>query len=167
MRRIYIPILLLLAAALVPADADAGGNHFRGVLTGFQEPPAVSSEGMGLFRGNLRSGGDELQFEFSYDGLEGQVLQAHLHLGQHGVNGGISIFLCTNLGNGPAGTPACPPPPATITGTLSADDVIGPVPQGIAPGEWEEVKRALRAGKVYANVHSDKFPGGEIRGQLH
>jgi hypothetical protein len=40
--------------------------------------------------------------------MEGDVLPTHIHLGQHGVNGGISVFLCTNLGNGPAGTPTCP-----------------------------------------------------------
>ena len=141
-------------------------HHVRAELASTEEVAALSTTGHGLFRSTLSNDGKALTWELRYDDLEGEVLQAHLHLGQRGVNGGISIFLCTNLGNGPAGTPACPPPPATITGTLSADDVIGPVPQGIAPGEWEEVKRALRAGKVYANVHTDKHPGGEIRGQL-
>jgi hypothetical protein len=41
------------------------------------------------------------------------------------------VFLCTNLGNGPAGTQACPAAPATITGTLRPADVIGPTGQGI------------------------------------
>jgi hypothetical protein len=144
MRKALVPALLLLLAALIPADADARGNHFRAVLTGFQEVPAISTEGLGLFRGFLRPSTDELEFEFSYDGLEGEILQAHLHLGQSGVNGGIAIFLCSNLGNGPAGTPECPPPPATISGSLSADDVVGPTGQGIQPGEWDEVEPLFR-----------------------
>jgi hypothetical protein len=53
----------------------------------------------GPFRGHLRSSGDELEFELSYAQPEGEVAQTHLHFGQHGVNGGISIFLCSNLGN--------------------------------------------------------------------
>jgi len=44
--------------------------------------------------------------------------------------------------------------------------VIGPAGQGIAAGEFAELLAAIRAGKTYANVHSAKFPGGEIRAQL-
>ena len=50
------------------------------------------------------------------------------------------------LGNGPAGTPPCPPGPASVEGTIEADDVIGPAAQGIAPGELGELMRAIRAG---------------------
>ena len=53
-----------------------------------------------------------------------------------------------------------------MTGTLEADDVIGPADQGIAAGEFSELVAAIRAGATYANVHSTKYPGGEIRAQL-
>jgi CHRD domain len=56
--------------------------------------------------------------------------------------------------------------PATISGTATADDVVGPTGQGIAPGEFDEVLDAIRAGVTYANVHSSTFGGGEIRAQL-
>ena len=64
-----------------------------------------------------------IEWELSYADLEGAVQQAHIHFGQKGVNGRISVFLCTNLGNGPAGTQPCPAPPATISGTIVAADV--------------------------------------------
>ena len=38
--------------------------------------------------------------------------------------------------------------------------------QGAAPGELFSVLRGIRGGVVYANVHTDIFPGGEIRGHL-
>ena len=76
------------------------------------------------------------------------------------------MFFCTNLGNGPAGTQACPPAPATISGTIRPADVIGPVGQGISAGEFGELVSAIRAGKTYANVHTQERPGGEIRAQL-
>ena len=51
--------------------------------------------------------------KLSYDALEGTVTQAHVHFGQKSVNGGISFFLCSNLGNGPprhAGLPGADRP---------------------------------------------------------
>jgi len=98
--------------------------------------------------------------------MEGTVTQAHIHLGQKSVNGGISVFLCSNLPAPPPGTPACPPAPATVTATIEPSDVIGPAGQGIAAGELNELLRAMRAGVTCANVHTTLFPGGEIRGQV-
>jgi CHRD domain len=53
-----------------------------------------------------------------------------------------------------------------VTGVIDAADVSGPADQGIAAGELTEVIRALRAGAVYANVHTEKYRSGEIRGQV-
>ncbi len=133
-------------------------------LRGFEEVPAVSTRGTGTFVAEL--GPDSLVYELSYADLEGQVQQAHIHFGQARVNGGISVFLCTNLGNGPEGTQECPNPPATVTGEIVPDDVIGPEGQGITEGEFDELAAAIRRGVAYVNVHSDLHPGGEIRGQL-
>ncbi len=47
-----------------------------------------------------------------------------------------------------------------------AGDVIGPALQGIAVGEFDELVEAIEDRLTYVNVHSDVFPGGEIRGQL-
>ena len=71
-----------------------------------------------------------------------------------------------DLGNGPAGTQACPPSPATVTGTIRPADVIGPAGQGITAGQFAELVAAIRAGATYVNVHSSTYPGGEIRAQL-
>ena len=59
-----------------------------------------------------------------------------------------------------------PGPGGTVEGVIDMPDVIGPAAQGIAAGELREVIRALRKGYVYANVHTTKYPGGEIRGQV-
>ena len=136
------------------------------VLRGFEEVPALSTLGHGTFTATINADGSEMTYELQYSRLSGPATQAHLHFGQKGVSGGIMIFLCSNLGNGPVGTQACPDE-GTITGTIHASDVVGSaVAQGVAPGELFAPLRGLRGGVVYANVHSVMFPGGEIRGQV-
>jgi hypothetical protein len=157
------------ALAVSPAAEGNGGSSrvIDARLSGYQENPlALSSSGAGHFRMKVDKAAGTISYKLSYDGLEGAVTQAHIHLGSKSQVGGVSVFLCTNLGNGPAGTQACPPAPATITGTIVAADVIGPAGQGIAAGEFAELLAAIRANSTYVNVHSTLYPVGEIRSQL-
>ena len=157
---------LAVTGSVALAGGGGGEGGAKGWLSGYQEVPAVSTAANGQFQATLTPERDGLTYKLSYTALEGNVTQAHIHFGQPAVAGAISVFLCSNLGNGPAGTQACPPGPATVEGTIKAADVIGPAAQGIAAGEFEELLRAMRSGMTYANVHSTKFPGGEIRAQL-
>lgn len=151
-----------LCTGIVHADDD---NRARARLSGFQEVPALASAATGTFEARLLPN-SSFTFELSYRGLEGNATQAHIHFGQKSVNGGVSVFLCSNLGNAPAGTQSCPSPGGTVTGTITAASVIGPLGQDISPGQFDELIRAMRAGVTYANVHSTKFPAGEARGQI-
>lgn len=154
---------LALAAAPALADRD---KEFKARLKGINEVPAISTRASGRFELEIDERTRQGKWKLRYEGLQGAVAQAHIHFGQGGVSGGISVFLCSNLGNGPAGTMSCPTSPATLEGMFVAGDVIGPGAQGIASGEFDELIRALKQGVTYANVHSDIFPGGEIRGQI-
>lgn len=153
-------LAVCLLSAAPAAWADDNGREFRARLLGFNEVPAVSSTGRGRFTATVR--GDRIDWSLSYENLEGATTSAaHVHFGQKDVNGGVSFFLC-----GGGGRPACTPDSGSFSGTVTAADILGPAAQGIAPGEIAEVIRAMRAGKTYANVHTDKHPGGEIRGQV-
>jgi hypothetical protein len=154
------------AAATDPA-ARGGGNIVREQLSGYAETPlALSSSAGGQFRMQVDSRTQEITWRLSYSDFGTTVTQAHIHFGSPAQTGGISVFLCSNLGNGPAGTQPCPPAPATVSGTITPADVIGPTGQGIAPGEFTELIDAFHAGLTYVNVHSTAFPAGEIRAQL-
>src|SRR5262249_25061944 len=93
--------------------------------------------------------------------------------GQRGVNGGVFLFLCSNLGNGPAGTPACPTGAGVVTRTVTAADFVaitnaaGANTQNYLGKDFAGAVRIIRSGDAYANIHTASFPGGEIRGQLH
>ena len=171
---------MLGASSLMAGDGDHDGDRERSrfvvsaKLVGFQEVPSQSTTANGRFTAVIDKVANTITWRLRYDALEGTVTQSHVHFGQMGVNGGISFFLCTNAGNGPAGTQACPAPPADISGVITPDLIIGPaaVPpaiggQGIEPGAFDEIVAAIKAGYAYANVHSSKWPAGEIRGQLH
>lgn len=154
-----------LAAATYATAGDGGKSQFKAdTLTGYQEIAGngtVSTIGSGTFEAQLD--GDAIGYTLTYNDLEGgTVLVAHIHFGARGVNGGVIAFLC-----GGGGKPACPASPATVTGTIVASDIIGPTPQGIEAGSFDEVERAVRAGAVYANVHTTRWPAGEIRGQVN
>jgi hypothetical protein len=148
------------------ARDDGGGDEaIHEHLTGYEETPlALSTPGKGNFRARVTDAG--ISYTLSYGDIPTPVTQAHIHFGATGQPGGISVFLCTNLGNGPTGTPLCPPGPATVTGMVAPTGVVGPAGQGIAAGEYAELVDAIDAGTAYVNVHSTAFPGGEIRAQI-
>jgi hypothetical protein len=162
-------VALLALAIGSLAIAGGGQRNLRATLSGYEEDPLVlSTAGNGTFNASINGNPEaSIEYELSYAALEGNVLQAHIHLGGRSQSGGISVFLCTNLGNGPAGTQLCPAAPATITGTIRPADVIGPAGQGITAGQFDELVAAIRAGVTYVNVHSSLYPGGEIRAQLN
>jgi hypothetical protein len=149
-------------AARDGGEGSSGLIHER--LSGYEEAPlALSTAGHGTFSAMVTDAG--IQYRLTYADTVGTVSQAHIHFGAVGQAGGISVFLCTNLGNGPAGTQACPPA-GEVTGTIVPADVIGPVGQGIAAAEYAELLAAIRTGTAYVNVHSSTYGGGEIRGQI-
>jgi len=153
-------------------DRDRGHDRdarftVRADLEGFQEVPAISTVASGRFRAVIDTKANTITWKLNYDGLEGAVQQSHVHFGQLSVNGGVSFFLCSNLANGPVGTQLCPEGPAELTGVITPDLVVGPAGTGIEAGAMAEIVAAIKNGTAYANVHSVKWPGGEIRGQLH
>jgi hypothetical protein len=159
--------IVVIGSGIVFTD-DGGSWGFTLRLRGLDEVPVISTTGHGIFRARMNDDETGIAWRLSYADLEGAVQQAHIHFGPPNNTGGISIFLCSNLGNGPVGTPACPLPPfdGIVEGTATAVDVIGPAAQGIEPGALAEIVAAIKDGKAYVNIHSTKWPAGEIRQQF-
>ena len=148
--------MFFVGSAAVADDHHHGG--LTATLRGFEEVPAISTTATGSFSAQLN--GNTIAFTLTYSNLEAAATAAHIHFAQRSVNGGVIAFLC-----GGGGKPACPAS-GTVSGTISASDIIGPAEQGIAAGELVEAVRAITGGVAYVNVHSSKFPNGEIRGQI-
>ena len=168
-RRVLISLAVLAVLSISTIVLAQGGfKRISELLVGYEETPsAISTTGGGTFTARISNDQSRIDWQLSYSDLEGAVLQSHIHFGQKSVTGPISVFLCTNLGNGPAGTQPCPAPPATISGTIRAADVTnGAADKGISAGELDELIKAMRAGATYVNVHSSRWPTGEIRSQI-
>jgi hypothetical protein len=97
---------------------------------------ATKSHGKGTFTGTITGG--KLKFTLKFSHLTGAATAAHIHMGAKGVSGPVVVPLC-----GPCKT--------TVTGTASVSAAV---------------LSAIKKGKAYVNVHTAKYPAGEIRGQL-
>jgi hypothetical protein len=174
MRKVAVVALLGLigvfgVAAMAFADhGNDGKRSFFTELDGWAEDPSQVTTGNGFFRAHVVNP-TLIRFTLHYEDMEGPVTQAHIHIGSHHESGGISAWLCGSPPPPATPTqPACPPGPATgtVEGFIDPADVTGPAGQGVEPGNMADLLRAMRAGETYANVHTTRAPGGEIRGQL-
>jgi len=97
---------------------------------------ATNSHGKGTFTGTITGG--KLKFTLKFSHLTGPATAAHIHMGAKGVSGPVVV-------------PLCGPCKSTVTGTVAVN---------------ASVLSAIKKGKTYVNVHTAKYPAGEIRGQL-
>jgi CHRD domain-containing protein len=153
-------IAALVASMLAAPAAYSQTQRFSASLIGFNEVPPNNTEGEADFGMTILPGG--ITFSLDFSGLSSPLAVAHLHFGRPDVNGGVMIFLC-----GGGGQPDCPATTSgTITGTITAANVVGPVSQGVNPGDLATALAIVRDGQSYANMHTANFGSGEIRGQV-
>jgi len=149
----------LAAFLLIAPSLRAETEVFSARLLGDSEVPPNNTEGQASFRMEM---GSSITFTLTFSGLSTPLVVSHLHFAPTNVGGGIMIFLC-----GGGNQPDCPSAmEGTITGTITAANVTGPVNQGINAGDLAAALEAVREGNAYANMHTSKFPAGEIRGQV-
>jgi hypothetical protein len=187
----FLSASIALVALVIPVTGSADDNNRRLhiELSGFNEVigpnlgvGAIFSTGEGRLRLKIDKQDREIAYELTYEFPDAAatpivgtqfVNQAHLHFGQRHTTGGINVWLCQSADNpAPAAvaadTPTCPSPSGTVAGTITPAKVLALATQGFPGGEdgFDALLQALRNDAIYGNVHTDKSPGGEIRGQL-
>ena len=171
----HAAVLTAALLTMVVAPVLAGEHTVKTQLSGYEETPlTINSPASGEFKATIRDQGTAIEYELTYQDLSSPATQAHIHFGRPAISGQIVLFLCTNLPlppDVPTTPQTCPNPPdapLTITGTLTAADVIARPTQGIDPGAagFAELLEAIRAGAAYVNVHTTVYLSGEIRGRL-
>ena len=131
----------VLMSVKVPAFSQSPSCHIATKMDGSQETPPVPTPATGTFDG-MRVAPDTLSYTYTWENLIGNGILAHIHKAPPGVPGPIVVPLTSPSGHSGSITDKATADPALL------DDICA------HPGDY------------YVNVHSDVYPGGEIRGQL-
>ncbi len=137
----HFKTLTAIAAVAILAGASAHAEvvHFQAKLDGASETPPKVTDGHGAAEVTLDTTAHTLSWTIDYAGLTGPATMAHFHgPAALGVAAGVTVPI--------TGTMASP-----LVGTANVND-----------GQIGD----LRAGLWYINIHTGKYPGGEIRGQV-
>jgi CHRD domain len=146
MRRNLTAVLVGLFAVLALAAGSASANSPAIPLNAEQETTGSTSTGSGFFSYTID--GDQLCYTLEVRDLTMAPFAAHIHIGPRNVAGPIVVGLLT---------------PTAATSTVSA--CITAVEGGdLTPAELAAI--AADPSAYYVNVHTDNWPGGEVRGQL-
>jgi CHRD domain len=132
-----IAVAIIFSTTLASA-ALAAETRFAADLKGPSEVPRTDSAGTGKAEVTYDPASKMLTWTIAYSGLSGKATAAHFHgPAKEGEDAGPMVPL-TQLDSPMKGS-------ATLT---------------------EDQAKALTGGMMYVNVHTDKYPDGEIRGQV-
>jgi hypothetical protein len=173
MRRLIISSAAALATLGLASTAFAATMQFRAAPSGEFEVPPTPSSASADFKLKVSGNEDSARYDLKIDEPIENLRMAHLHAQAAGVNGPIAVWLYPHDASGIQTIPG------SFEGRL-AEDVITPEDlcfsptapfcdaSGAAPvGDWDAFIDAVESGGIYVNVHTDQFPGGEIRDQVH
>ena len=152
-RRVSLAVVVLVAVAAVGAfvgTASGGGRPLSTSMSGANENPKNNSPASGTTAVRLNHGQGTVCYDMSVSNLTTAPSMAHIHKAPAGDNGGIVVHL---FGSGGAAAPT------TTSFTLSNVCL-----SGISQALIKDITQ--NPDQYYVNVHTQTFPGGEIRGQL-
>ena len=155
-----LTITVIIAVTITMISAITFSNHivlaqnqkFNAKLTGQQEVPPVqtTASGMAWFKPMQ----DKVWFKLNVTDMQG-VTQAHIHTGKQGENGPILVTLYKS------------DTPQSINGKLAYGNITANLLEGPMKGKQiSDLATAMSNGSTYVNVHTEKHPNGEIRGQI-
>jgi len=170
-RRVGIVVLAVLVAAVIAmsiALAAAGKQamppvrerqSFRAQLSGKNVVPPVTTKAEGQAVFSLSQDGTKLRYKLTVSNIE-NVTFAHIHLAAPGRNGPPVVGLYPESTRQ---TPVTGKFAGTLAqGAITAKQLTGP----LAKKTLKDLAAEMKAGKTYVNVHTRKYPDGEIRGAI-
>ena len=115
-------------------------------FTSDQEVPAINNSTIGTGVVAINNSWDMLTVDVSYANLDGKLTGAHIHQAKAGANGDVVINLTDYIDE----------EAQTIRANITAEGGLN-----------ASVIQAIMSGDAYINLHSEKNPMGESRGQIN
>ncbi|HEX9024509.1 MAG TPA: CHRD domain-containing protein [Geobacteraceae bacterium] len=156
MKKILMQIALGATALLFTSVAGAATTGaFHANLSGSDESPAVKTKAKGEAVFHLSKDGKELSYKLTVSDIN-NVTAAHIHMGRKGVEGPpvAGLFAGPEKKGSFSGT--------LVQGTLNDKDLMG----SLSGKSVHDLITLIRKGDTYVNVHDEKYPNGELRGQI-
>jgi CHRD domain len=152
MKKLYLIIFLLVFG--LATSSFAAEKSFKSMLSGSGSVPAVETMAKGDATFTLINDGKALSYYVTVSDIE-DVTAAHIHLGKRGENG-PPVALITNEKKA-----------GKFSGTLAEGTITEKELMGSLMGKSvKDLVKQIKKGNAYLNVHTDKYPNGEIRGQI-
>ncbi len=155
-----LTITILIAVTITMVSAFTFSNHIvfaqkeklNAKLSGQEEVPPVQTTGSG--KAWFKPMQDKVWFKVNVTDMQG-VTQAHIHTGKVGENGPVVVTLYKS------------DTPQLINGKLAYGNITTNLLEGPMKGkQLSDLATAMSNGSTYVNVHTEKHPNGEIRGQI-
>src|SRR5688572_7399067 len=184
------PESITLPLVASSARHDGTRHNYSVHLSGDEEPTPVppapspqdsNAQGQAIFK--IAEDENSMDYKLIASNIE-NVVQAHIHCGPRGMNGGIFIWLYPSV----TSTTALTGPTGRHDGVLAEGTVVANAAQNVRPvgasaicpggvANFDDALRQIRAGNAYVNIHTNDgvaptntgpgdFPGGEVRGQF-
>ncbi len=152
MKKLYLIIFLLVVG--LATYSFAAEKVFKAMLSGSESVPAVETMAKGDATFTLSKDGKALSYYVTVSDLE-NFTAAHIHLGKKGENGPPVALITNEKKTGKfSGTLA--------EGTITEKELMG----SLMGKSVKDLVKQIKRGHAYLNVHTDKYPNGEIRGQI-
>ena len=128
-------------------------------LSSLNEVPPFVANSRGNFSAELTDNGQTLLMD---TGLRipnnVEITAVHFHLGAEDVNGPVVANILTD----DTGFERINRRVSVLLSSITGDDLFGP----LAGQPLSRLIAEMRAGNIYVNVHTERFPSGELRGQV-
>ena len=131
------------------AQENEQTEPFSAMLSGGEEVPPVDTAATGVASFTVE-GGESIKYDMNVTGMD------KVHNAPKGENGEVVVTLFK-----------ADSPTGQISGSLANGSITASNLEGQMQGSpFRDIIRALERGEAYVNVHTEKNPNGEIRGQI-